>query len=111
MTKLADLSKRQQVKAIVHYTGRSRTFRALDRCADLARQTGNWKVCVDVIHDKNMTMLGKPGYGSATYRKGWHVVVVRDEFVKFKSGKEVHVRKLCKRGYRFVPTSKRGKDV
>lgn len=111
MTKLADLPRTTQVKAIEHYTVRARNFAQLDQCATNARETGNWKLCVKVIHDRNMTMLGKPGYGPAVYKKGWHIVIVRDEFVAFKSGKEIHVRELCKRGYRFVPTSKRGKNV
>jgi hypothetical protein len=80
------------------------TFRGLDLCANLARQHGDWLYCEPDIHEKNMTMLGKDGYGDAVYQKGWHVVIVNNEFATQADGARVHARKLSKRGYKFIGT-------
>ncbi len=77
-----ELARRDQIKVIASYAGRALTFAPLDRCANLARATGNWHALVDVIHKRNMTLLGKTGsgYTPAAYKKGFHTVVVTDEF-------------------------------
>ena len=105
MARLAELSTSDQVKVISAHAGRALTFDSLDLCANLARNTGNWKVCVTSIHERNMSMLGKTrqGYEPAVYVKGFHEVVVNNEYATFKSGKRVHARELCKRGYKYFP--------
>ena len=45
MAKLAELDTIDQVKFISSHAGRALTFGALDLCANLARNTGNWNVC------------------------------------------------------------------
>ena len=110
MAKLVELSPARQAETINAYTKRSLTFRALDHCANLARQTGNWNVCVRTIHERNMTMLGKvrEGYPPAVWIKGWHEIVIVNEHATLKNGDKIHVRKLCDRGYRYFPVNLKG---
>ena len=105
MAKLAELSPARQVEVINSYVERSRSIPALDACANLARSSGNWKVCESVIHERNMSMLGKTrqGYKPAVYVKGWHEIIVTNEYATLKNGKRVHARELCNRGYKYFP--------
>ena len=102
--RLNQLSTEKQVDAIRSHSQRALKFDALDHCANLARSRGVWKQCASVIHERNMTILGKvrQGYPPAVWKKGFHEVIVVNEHVTIK-GKEIHVRQLCKRGYKFIP--------
>ena len=59
MTSISDLNTASRVRVINSHAQRAITFRALDKCADLARENRVWNICVSHIHDRNMSMLGK----------------------------------------------------
>lgn len=102
--RLKELSKEKQVQEIRSHSERALKFDALDHCANLARSHGVWKQCASAIHEQNMTILGKvrEGYPPAVWKKGFHEVIVVNEHATV-SDKEIHVRQLCKRGYKFIP--------
>jgi hypothetical protein len=100
--RLKDLDKVARIRVINHRARRAVTFRGLDHCANLARKHGEWSYCEPDIHERNMTMLGKDGYGQAVYQKGWHVVIVNNEFATKADGHRIHARKLSQSGYRFI---------
>ena len=106
--KFDELTQDEQISGINHVAKRAVKFSELDNCANLARDIDStrqvWRACADTIHRKNMVLLGKirKGYAPAVWKKGFHEVIVTNEHAIVK-GKEVHVRQLCKRGYKFIP--------
>ena len=102
--KFDELTQDEQIRGINYVAKRAVKFNELDNCAHLARSSGHWKQCVDTIHRKNMVLLGKvrQGYAPAMWKKGFHEVTVVNERATVAK-KRVHVRQLCKRGYKFIP--------
>jgi len=105
--KLAELTTEEKIVAVNSHAKRALKFSALDHCANIAREHGIWLQCANMVHERNMTLLGKTrqGYRPAVWKKGFHEVIVVNEHTTIR-GEEVHVRKLCKKGYRFIPVRK-----
>ena len=102
--RLHDVPKERQVAFLQGKARKAIRFSGLDRVANTARKLNLWSQCVDSIHNRNMVMLGKTrqGYPLAVWKKGFHEVIIENEHTIIK-GRVVHVRQLCKRGYKFIP--------
>ena len=96
----------QTVVDVVHEQApQAMTLQKLDRIATEARTTKDtWRACENVIHKRNLRLLGKDGV-PAIYRKGSTMFTVWDGWASGcnRIRYRFHARGLCESGFRYVP--------
>lgn len=107
------LQEQETIDIIHEYAPRARTLHALDKLATIARDESVWSYCQDIIHERNLRLLGKDGKQAIYINKDGVTFSVWDGWTQRQGNRvfHVHARGLCENGFRYVRQGNTWKEV
>jgi len=105
--------KRDIVNIIHEYVPKTTTLQTLDKLAQIAREENIWSECEEVIHKRNIRLLGKDGRQAIYIKDGITFSVYDGWTIKDKNNRvmRVHARALCENGFRYVNQGKTWRET
>jgi len=105
--------KEHVVDIVYEYTPKVTTLLGLDKLAQIAREENVWGECKEIIHERNLRLLGKDGKQAIYIRDGITFAVYDGWTVKAKGRRviRVHARALCENGFKYVRQGKTWREA